>query len=315
MSYFFRQLFHLRKDEGWDESKVRRGKTTPESTPGSFAPGGGRAVADKGTPGPTHQKGSVHFHAALSEGLEKVKGWCKRMAGQSNGHQHQPGIGKRDKDALLKQGAEAKPLFDTWARGVVSVFGTHAVFDKMDGDKSPIQQAIEFGKANPEEGYALVLAPLKKDPRLTEKAEKEYGGDFSRITDVVRGCIMVPDATRIDDVLDVLEGAGLQLAKPPKDRINNPGEVGYRDVMLNVIMPNGHIAELQVITKHMLEAKEILGHKLYEIERKITDQCQLEQRDPTPSEWTVLKNVRQRQLTEVYEPAWMRDTTYAGAAA
>lgn len=45
MSYFFQrarlQKAFQNERTAWDESKVTRGKTTPESTPGSFAPSGG----------------------------------------------------------------------------------------------------------------------------------------------------------------------------------------------------------------------------------------------------------------------------------
>jgi hypothetical protein len=197
------------------------------------------------------------------------------------------------------------PLFNTFTRGVASVFDAE-VFDRTVDGKPSMKLALEFVKANPDQ-FALVIADLKGDPRLTEKANDDYNGDFSMVKDMVRGTISVPDASRIDDVLEVLENAGLQLATPPKDRINSPGPDGYRDIKLNVIMPNGHIAELQVMTHHMMEAKMILGHALYGEIRPLVSQLERERRTPTPDEQIRLDENLRRQKLEIYDPAWEKD--------
>jgi len=64
-----------------------------------------------------------------------------------------------------------------------------------------------------------------------------------------------------------------------------------------------------------LEAKEILGHKLYEEQRAITGRCEREQRDPTPDEWVLIKEYDKRQRDEVYDPAWQRSVRISGAPA
>jgi len=305
MSYFFRRLYHFAK---FDEESHPRGKTTPESNDGSFAPAGaaGEGGAPKGK-----QQGFTHLHAHVHEALAKIASFCNVWKERAPNHTNQPGIGRHDKAGLIAQAQASKPLYDTWARGVASVFDA-TVFEKMVDGKTPVDQAIEYAKANPE-SFGLLLAPIKGDPRLTEKVVNEYDGDFSAVRDMVRGTITVPDASRIDDVLEVLENAGLELATVPKDRINNPGEEGYRDIKLNVMMPNGHIAELQVMTHSILEAKEILGHALYEEERVITGLLQKEHRDPTPDEDAKLKVIRRRMRDEVYDPAWERSLQVVGA--
>lgn len=50
MGYFFRQFFHFGKAESWDESQVKRGKTTPESNSGSFAPRGQSGAVEEKKP-------------------------------------------------------------------------------------------------------------------------------------------------------------------------------------------------------------------------------------------------------------------------
>jgi Region found in RelA / SpoT proteins len=305
MSYFFRRLYHFAK---WDEEAHPRGKTTPESNDGSFAPKG--AAGEGGAP-KSKQQGFMHLHEHVQDALSKIASFCNVWKERAPNHTHQPGIGRNDKEELIAQARASKPLFDTWARGVASVFDAK-VFDTMVDGKKPTEQAIEYAKANPDT-FALLLAGIKGDPRLSEKIRDEYDGDCSLVKDMVRGTIAVPDASRIDDVLEVLENAGLELATVPKDRINNPGEEGYRDVKLNVLMPNGHIAELQVMTHSILEAKEILGHALYEEERVITGLLMKEQRDPTPEENAKLKVIRKRMRDEVYDPAWERSLQVVGA--
>ena len=58
-----------------------------------------------------------------------------------------------------------------------------------------------------------------------------------------------------------------------KNRFENPPDSGYRDILANVRVKeaDGHIAEIQLTTKAMLQAKEGLGHKIYEVQRELDD--------------------------------------------
>lgn len=49
-----------------------------------------------------------------------------------------------------------------------------------------------------------------------------------------------------------------------KNRVSNPTAEGYRDHLLNVILPDGLQAEIQINTPEMLAAKDV-GHALYEV--------------------------------------------------
>jgi hypothetical protein len=115
----------------------------------------------------------------------------------------------------------------------------------------------------------LLMAPLKSAKRSEEKVKADYDGDWSRLTDVVRASLAVDTFDELQQVLGKLRQSGLHLAKAPKDRFAKPLPVGYRDVLLNVTLPNGHVGELQVHVKPMLATKELVAHHFYEEMRSI----------------------------------------------
>jgi hypothetical protein len=94
----------------------------------------------------------------------------------------------------------------------------------------------------------------------------------------------------------------MKLAKQPKDRFSNPVPGGYRDMLLNVTMSNGHVCELQVNVKAMLAAKEV-GHNFYEEERSIAGRISAQKRAPNEAESLLLKQLREKQ-EGVYAKAW-----------
>lgn len=94
---------------------------------------------------------------------------------------------------------------------------------------------------------------LKSEARIKEKAEKEYGGDVSKVKDAVRTTIVVP--------YDKLEHAAQELKKfvGTDGRVkiqDGPEFFGYKGVLSNVRLSNGIMAEIQVNSPGMLYAKE-----------------------------------------------------------
>jgi hypothetical protein len=118
-------------------------------------------------------------------------------------------------------------------------------------------------------GGMLFIAPTKGLDRAQEKVAADYKGDWSRLQDAARCTIAVDTIEEVHDMVDKLKASGMVLAKPAKDRYaGKPLEVGYRDVNMIIRAPNGHLTEVQVNTKAMMEAKNE-GHKQYEITRKL----------------------------------------------
>ncbi len=298
MSYFFRRLFHFEK---FDEAQVVRGKTTPESNSGSFAPKGGRAAGDKGTPGPGQQGGYTMLAPVVHEALVNVRDTIKRWATKAIGKLKQPGV--VDKATLLHHATISKPLYDTLMKGVAAAMGG----DLLMGNNSVMQLAQEIEGGRQIERPVVMVADIKGGPRLDEKAKLDYGGDWSMMKDMVRGTILVPKADKLDDALEALERAGIKIATEPKDRVNNPGPEGYRDLKLNVELDNGHIAEVQVMTPEIFVAKMLKAHHLYAEIRPLISTLEAEKREPTPEEWKLIERNNYRQKVELYDPAWAKD--------
>lgn len=109
--------------------------------------------------------------------------------------------------------------------------------------------------------------------RIAEKIILEEGGN-SDLKDMARATILVENKAQAQAALDaVLE----QLGQAPNTSLRDTlltadsfAEVlardpyGYADIKLNVPGPNGRIYEVQIASREMAEAKEKVGHKLYE---------------------------------------------------
>lgn len=133
-------------------------------------------------------------------------------------------------------------------------------------------QAVSNDIANKLNGYSTPVH-LKKEDRIVEKALKEYNGDPEKITDLVRGEIVVEDK----NVSDVAKNIS-SLHSDWRIKIQDGDQfLGYRSVLAKVPLANGLTAELQVSTPEMFYAKEkkeiaikIIGNDRYnQIEKKV----------------------------------------------
>jgi len=127
--------------------------------------------------------------------------------------------------------------------------------------------------------------------RAAEKLALEEGFNLSGMKDLLRSTIVVSSYADAQQVLSEIEKE-FQLLRKPKNRTNDfpmisRGEPlpaddmrakdGYTDVLVNVVMPSGVIAEIQINVPEMLAAKEGQGHKLYEAYREAPKESPLGQ--------------------------------------
>lgn len=118
-------------------------------------------------------------------------------------------------------------------------------------------------------GGMLFIAPTKGLQRAKEKVEADYGGDWSRLKDAARCTIAVDTIDQVHEVVDKLKAGGMIVAQPMKDRYKGkPAKGGYRDINIIIRAPNGHLTEVQINTKAMMQAKNA-GHKDYEVVRSL----------------------------------------------
>ncbi|WP_299884217.1 hypothetical protein [uncultured Lacinutrix sp.] len=139
---------------------------------------------------------------------------------------------------------------------------------------------------------------LKKKERALEKINSEYAGDVSRLLDIAGSKI----------VYNTIEEVYISLGKfndefnilKIKDRILKPIN-GYRDILMNIKMSNGHIVEFRLHLKAMDEVADGVGHKLYEKQRSL--EALSKTRRLTKEEKIKISQLSKKQF-ELYETAW-----------
>jgi hypothetical protein len=139
-------------------------------------------------------------------------------------------------------------------------------------------------------GEPVIPPTLKGRARAQEKIAAEYDGDASRIVDLARSSIEFKNFRELEAALrDIASSAKVVRMK---DRFAKPLPSGYRDVLLNVEMKNGHVVEMQLHLKSILEVKGGIGHKLYEQERSILAKAKQENRPMTAAELTRMQELQ-----------------------
>jgi hypothetical protein len=108
----------------------------------------------------------------------------------------------------------------------------------------------------------------KQRARSKQKIDAEYRGDASQLLDLAGTKIAYKT---LDELYKGLATAVEVLGSDVvyiKDRFVKPADSGYRDILLNVRMSNGHIAELRL---HLESIDKFAGieHASYEVRRSI----------------------------------------------
>jgi hypothetical protein len=201
-----------------------------------------------------------------------------------------------DQASAYAHATEAAPEFQKLGADLAGSLG----IPLFDGIKSK----EEWEAAKKATGPRIVVAPLKGEERATSKVTNDYGGDWGQVGDLVRGTVAVTSMADIPGVLEKLEAQGWSMARQPKDRYKKPTEGGYRDIMLNLVAPNGHNVEMQINHATMLDAKGE-AHKLYKEESELLRTAALEDRKLTPDEKQRVDYLKSEQ-TRIYGDAWAK---------
>lgn len=203
-------------------------------------------------------------------------------------------------EALVYSFAELhKPSFDAGldsGKGVDRALGGKAV--------RPHNEA-EFLDALKQPGPVVIIPDLKGKKRAAEKVNNKYGGDWSQLTDVVRGTVGVDHVADVPKAIEAvrheMSKQGWKLASKPQDRMTEPLPGGYRDLLM-LFEKQGQIAELQVNVKSMLLAKD-KAHAIYEDRRTLAESIKKEKREPSAEEAAKLKSMDD-QMEQIYNAAW-----------
>lgn len=166
----------------------------------------------------------------------------------------------------------------------------------------------EAMKALDKPGPMLITAPIKSSKRAKEKVDTDYNGDWSKLLDGTRATIAVDSFKDVNGVMGKLRESGMELARAPKDRFKKP-TAGYRDILMNVKLPNGHVGELQLHLKPMLKTKQEVGHKLYEQARSISAKAKQEGRDKMNDEEEKQFQALTKAMEDTYNHVWEKVKT------
>ena len=91
----------------------------------------------------------------------------------------------------------------------------------------------------------------------------------SDIMDLLRATIVVNSESQIQPALELIKKKFPQVLRV-KDRFTKPQDTGYRDILMNVKLPNGLAVEIQLNIPEMIKAKTS-GHVLYAMSRNLVD--------------------------------------------
>jgi hypothetical protein len=151
-------------------------------------------------------------------------------------------------------------------------------------------------------GEPLIPSSLKGRERTQEKIQSDYDGDASRITDLARSSVICENPQQVYKALGELESQ-FKVVRV-KDRFEKPVN-GYRDMLVNLEMSNGHIVEVQLHVRSVMEVKNGAGHKLYEESRSIYAKAKTENRPLTAQEAETAGRLEQQQK-QLYDDAYQK---------
>lgn len=107
-----------------------------------------------------------------------------------------------------------------------------------------------------------------KNRARAERKLPEYDGDAARVVDILGGTILFDTRDQVEAAAEQIrrriEASGGTVVRD-KNRFANPAG-GYKDYQFNYRYSNGFTVELQLNTRAMSEAKESIGHGLYELQ-------------------------------------------------
>lgn len=153
--------------------------------------------------------------------------------------------------------AEASTATETEANAVKAVSGVDAeAFDAIYR-KAPAAKVEIDGLADgiaADVGGTVAKTPIKPRERAIEKIVSEYDGDVTRIRDLARNSIIVPEE-RINEAVARLRSQGASVKVI--DGATHP--LGYSGINTIVTTQSGLRAEIQVNTPEMIYAKESEG--------------------------------------------------------
>lgn len=139
--------------------------------------------------------------------------------------------------------------------------------EAREGFKNSVHEAAKmFGAVK-----VMSRETLKDKKRVFEKMKEDKATDAKQIYDFDGHTLIFNDLGKMAEAVEyfINDPRVLRL----KNNFATPTDVGYRDINMNIQLPNGTISELQLSTTAMMTAKMEVGHVFYEVWREAIGQC------------------------------------------
>jgi len=144
---------------------------------------------------------------------------------------------------------------------------------------------------------------FKKPERIIEKASRpsirqnKPWFDVEHIRDAYRFKTVLKDMEILPQLAQELKVEGFEIVKADIDKVLDPGQWGWRAVIIDLRLPNGQLVEYYLPVKEVEATKLTKGHKLYE-----------KWRDRNPVDFTKAEEMEYFNDTELsyalYSKAW-----------
>ncbi|MER7472411.1 toxin glutamine deamidase domain-containing protein [Micromonospora sp. NPDC000018] len=186
----------------------------------------------------------------------------------------------------VQQGFDASRRHDDEYR---EAFVQRLLVESVDAQRELNRIATDLAGGHGQPGWRT--KPKGRD-RVNDKLV-EYDNDASRLKDLAAAKV---EFRRLDDVYNALDA----LDRDPdvvivgiKDRFLTPMRSGYRDILVNLRLSSGHVAELRL---HLASIDEVAKweHPLYEVRRNLETLAQAQGRPFTPMEQAVHDELSRR---------------------
>ncbi|WP_370972626.1 hypothetical protein [Amycolatopsis sp. cg9] len=141
--------------------------------------------------------------------------------------------------------------------------------------------------------------------KVAEYVKEHETGDASMLVDVVGARIRFDSVDKLYRALDALRSDPRIEIVRIKDRVAKSTPSGNRSVLMNVRLPDGHVAELKFSLKSF-EAPSVTEHPLYEIRRDFASAAVLAGRSATPVE-ALITAATEAYGRRDYGAAWNRE--------
>ena len=151
------------------------------------------------------------------------------------------------------------------------------ILDLYKGALSSLYRLWLFGvdavEASGEAGVVLEWR-IKKVRRIYYKLATKYKNDVSKVTDCAAISLVFASAEGLERAATWVRDR----AKTFKNRLKHPTDEGYRDLMFTVEKADGHVCEVQLHLKEMMDAKKSgAGHKMYKVCRLVPPNPKMEE--------------------------------------